>query len=416
MQSGVRGVLPLAGLVALVVVLLALNFAIIYLGGTFHTVHSSTDRSRGVFTDNVVGLVAVACVLVYLKVFKKAKLEEVSIVVFVMQEIVNLMCDLGMRTTHLTSHFGMEEMRGRLLRLDDGSDEYELQILVDADTTPSPCFPRREMKRGDRIVVSVDGTQFEATYVGGDGNFYDALITTLPEGAASMRITFVKPPAFVGEAQCTFALVPKSFGASVSTLFGYLVSATAMRSAVVSCITIFTADVTMRALSSFVSPFERRVYPSLRRFLPVLTFWITNVLGCIPINSLRFGWAYATERDRTLDDALAALVYLLTGTIFLRLHSGDETDSMRIVDKGVVFVSGLFILALMSGFPDMRSECHERSGFTGSATDAALVIVLLLVVFIYVYLIYAQLENNRSRREFASAASAENDVWMIDGD
>ena len=134
----------------------------------------------------------------------------------------------------------------------------------------------------------------------------------------------------------------------------------AICSAIVSCITIFTADVTFHALVSLIAPAGSRVYPSVRRYLPVLAMWATNVLGCIPINSMRFGWAYATSREQTLDDALAALVYLLTGGVFLRLHRSDDVESMRFVDKGVVFVVGLFFLALMSCLPETRAECHDR--------------------------------------------------------
>ena len=69
---------------------------------------TSTDRSRGVLTDFVVGLVAVGIAAVFMKFIPSLQVAHFSMILFMFQEMTNFLCDNALRNVHLRYHYEPE--------------------------------------------------------------------------------------------------------------------------------------------------------------------------------------------------------------------------------------------------------------------------------------------------------------------
>ena len=69
---------------------------------------TSTDRSRGVLTDFVVGLIAVGIGAVFMKFIPSLQVAHFSMILFMFQEMTNFLCDNALRNVHLRYHYEPE--------------------------------------------------------------------------------------------------------------------------------------------------------------------------------------------------------------------------------------------------------------------------------------------------------------------
>ena len=89
-----------------VVILLNWSFSLNSDFGSFNK--PSYDRVRGVITDFFVGTIAIFLGFVSMIVFPKLQVSEISMLIFMFQEIANFLCDNALRGIHLRYHYETE--------------------------------------------------------------------------------------------------------------------------------------------------------------------------------------------------------------------------------------------------------------------------------------------------------------------
>ena len=74
--------------------------------GDFKNLRS--DRVRGVITDFIVGTITLILTIIVLKLNKQIHIADISMIVFMFQEVVNFLCDNALRNVHLRYHYEPE--------------------------------------------------------------------------------------------------------------------------------------------------------------------------------------------------------------------------------------------------------------------------------------------------------------------
>ena len=84
--------------------------------------HAKMDKVRGVMTDHMVCITSIVMAALAVKIFY-VRVHDISMIIFMFQEITNFLCDNALRTVHLRYHFESERVHlDGIVRLQDGTD------------------------------------------------------------------------------------------------------------------------------------------------------------------------------------------------------------------------------------------------------------------------------------------------------
>ena len=134
-----------------VVILLNWTFSLNSDFGTFNKPNS--DRVRGVITDFFVGIIAVFLGFVSMIIFPKLEVAEISMLIFMFQEITNFLCDNALRGVHMRYHFETEttKVTESLILHDDKQTQ-----IWKVHSSRKECKARNQMIPNGRILIAYD--------------------------------------------------------------------------------------------------------------------------------------------------------------------------------------------------------------------------------------------------------------------
>ena len=122
-----------------------------------------------------------------------------------------------------------------------------------------------------------------------------------------------------------------------------------------------------------------------------MSFWAANVLGSVPINTLRYNWAY--DNNSSIDSGLICLIFLLLVAVYLRLHTDEDEKIFSKKSKTTIVLLGLAVLTIYSGF-SQNASCPYLLKDVLSELPGVVVIVFIVVAMllasIYLYIIDTQ--------------------------
>lgn len=322
---------------------------------SYYSIRSETDKQRGIFTDNMVALIVVALAAVTLKAFPSLAFRQISILVFCCQEMINFVCDNALRTHHLKRSFGAFEFDVQPLTYATDS-----QVKVEIRHTNVPegrmdCSRISFMTRirpSDTIQVLFENGDSAEAFV---DRTYSVFETSFDLPPIALRF---RDYTYNGDNPVTkMHVTPNtSVFASSWNAIQYIMGIIGMRAMIVSLMSVFLLDSTERALDGYVSSYETSVPQSLRRYLPLLTLWFTSVFAALPINLLRFGWAYKPFGVQTeVTTSLVCLIFLLLSSVYLRNHTDEDEMILPRKTKTYTVLIGLCLLCLVSFLPDVKT-------------------------------------------------------------
>jgi len=337
-----------------------------------------TDQLRGITTDSIVNLCFTAGLFVYLLVSGR-RLKEVSMIAFGMQEIVNFLCDNSLRREHLRYNFQEQEF------IVDTHSYPTDDILTIKATPPEAvfCDARRKIFKNEKINVTflnlVTNKEVVRTLTVSESAYirYSINVSITDNNDLGDPITF-RP--------ISFKLIKRTVWESVAYALTYLVDVKGVRSAIVTVMTLFLLDTVGSSIDDFVSP---KTSPSV--IVSTLTFMATNVLASIPVNALRFKWAYSN--NNTIDDSFIALVFLLLTAVYLRSHRQDQDEAVfRKTSKTTIALLGLTLAAVYSTL-DLPPLCYYNILELQIPIELLVTFVIsaTILVFFYLYVFYSQI-------------------------
>ena len=152
--------------------------------------------------------------------------------------------------------------------------------------------------------------------------------------------------AFPNERPISVSLKPDNPFKSAAIALGSMASLTGMKSAIVSIVTIFLLDAVDGAFSKFIDAYRPAFSPKVQRYLPLVGLWAANVLASVPINTLRFGWAYDETGESTVNPGVVAMLFLVMLAVYVRLHDDAAEDVFPLRSKVTIGIIGMSILVL----------------------------------------------------------------------
>lgn len=326
-----------------------------------YNVSYNADQMRGIYTDNIVCAVYTALlgVTVYVTGYRVDQLE---MVFYCMQEISNYMCDNALASTRLTraryddetrvlteaefrANFKSTEFDGRRITADDVMDSLGTRNPIIPLNNEKSCsnFGGRKREMYRHVFLRMKSGKdhkgeilFEKTITSNDGN------VRLVEVVVDYPIEELPLNAYVETFQ------PLRVIQTTMLEFG---NPRVVRSMVVSLATVFM-------LSSFNKTMQPIIDKTRSRFAEVLMFWVTSSLASIPVNTLRFGWAYVDHGVTKVSTGIVALVYLLVYATYLNGHALRDEITFSRRSKLIIGVLGLAAFGVYVNVPIPSLPCE----------------------------------------------------------
>ena len=110
------------------------------------------DKVRGVITDFFVGIIALACALIVVAVFK-VEVAQISMLMFMFQEITNFLCDNALRSIHLRYHFEHEIGYPEEVSILHNTEQQIWRLPTDNYTN---CSARNQVIKDNTIIIAYD--------------------------------------------------------------------------------------------------------------------------------------------------------------------------------------------------------------------------------------------------------------------
>lgn len=422
-MSHIRNAFPVYALVFLctaAVVLQALQCRLPDLE-SFYEFSTQADQQRGIHTDNIVGLLAVVVIVFILAASERGgrplELKQFSLIVFVVQEIVNFICDNSLRSEVLRTRYhenGLAAVRDDVVDAHYKLWTYEAAAATWALAPPEglagydrlfgprekPAKPAWKASRTrasswfqmspygcdkftnplsrETLRVRIQFRNDNKTYYGKATDFDRVTLMPPPVEAFSNEysdeekllefetwwfLTFDADPATpfpdAGVVE-RVSVVSESVWAGALNAAGSLASFTGMKSTIVTVATIFLLDAVDGIFNQFVAEYAKHFPKGARRYLPVVAFWASNVLASVPINTLRFGWAYANA-DSKVDVGVVAMVFMLLLAVYIKLHDKADEVVFPRKKKLLVGILAMAMLVLFAGIEPPPFPCGQPS-------------------------------------------------------
>lgn len=165
---------------------------------------------------------------------------------------------------------------------------------------------------------------------------------------------------FPNERPISASLKPDNPFKNAALALGSMASFTGMKSAIISIVTIFLLDAVDGAFSGFVDAYRPKFSTKVQRYVPLVGLWASNVLASVPINTLRFGWAYDERDESTVNPGVVATLFLVMLAVYVRLHDEASEDVFPLRSKVTVGIIGMSILVLFTGIgnPTAMFRCE----------------------------------------------------------
>jgi len=416
----------LAGLVCVCALLLAGNLLltrVVSEGALFRDMRAANDKARGIYTDNIVGVLTALATALLLRMRPSVELSHVSMAVFAVQEIVNFTCDNALRSTHLKYYFYRELLP--IARIDAS------EAALTSEATPAlrvtlgaraidPCPARDSLLDGETldavdasgaVVAQVQVRTIAATIAASRGR--RASSVPLARFGTAVDVLVVSPSLVdsidaAREMRAATHLRLRrqpTLSASLGAL-QYFALPIGTRSAIISVLTVFLLDATSGAIDEFVLPVATALPEAAARYLPVLSMWLASVLASVPVNVLRFDWAYRDTKP-DVSDGVVCLAFLLMSAVYMRLHrdGGDDEANFPKRSKATLALLGLVIVVFYTALPLPTFPCplpnlSSLGQALSSAPALAQAIVwltvslsALLISSSYAYTIHTQLHR-----------------------
>ena len=378
---------------------------------TFTAVEARHDARRGILTDNVVGVLMVLLTALAMLAFRKVRVERVSLLFFTCQELVNFVCDNSLRAAHLKRYVTSESVAVEPIddvpyRLRDGEvtavDAYTVALRTIVGAT-SRCVYRPRLRPSDRVTLVLSygdappAVELAARVVGDDAVYLNSSDGDPVEFELGVALDAASRAALddvaAGAATATVRIdkSPRALSVALRSL-GYFRSLVGMRAAVVSVLSVYLLSVTDDALLAFVRPYAP-LYPKTERFLPLLSLWMSSVFASLPINALRFGWAYKqVGAPSEISTSLVSLVFLLLTAVFLKLHAEGDEATFPLRSKTIVSMLGMALVVLLSSVPEGQRDCpvfvEDVADSLPSAQKATFNLAAALTLCLYGYLLF----------------------------
>jgi len=397
------------------------------------------DKIRGILTDNVVSFVMVVLVAILMCVFPKMQIGDASITYFTFQEIVNFVCDNTLRSAHVVKHSISEEKQVKdfsvrsaipenianflntqrtLLLLDFEASRLGENCIVDSKldnlSTVTLVIRRGEIVEEHQLRFFTTENDYALL------NFpRDFQLSFFPTWGHSMSDAVFSPdyspnPDTASISELYFLRLENDITAHIrlnkttgalglaTKAVAYVRDVVGTRAVIVSVLSLFMASGIDKGITKFVQGFSSEFNDNGKRFLPLLVLWMSSAFASLPINTLRFGWAYKQLGNKSeISTTLVSVIFILVTAMFLQLHREEDDKRFPFVSKSIVAIIGLTLLVLLNNIPDLEEAANNLvcplfiSDFANSTLQiiTSLWLSAFLTVWLYGYLMWLPLKN-----------------------